>query len=102
MLAGPNGAVEVVPAGVRRLYASALLRDLLLHRKNFRGDLAYLRSGARDVYAERGDLVPALFQLLSYTQVLSYLRRRGIPARAGTTLLAAYFDGIAWDGQPIP
>jgi predicted ATP-grasp superfamily ATP-dependent carboligase len=91
-----------VPPGRRRLYAAALVRDLLLHHGNARDDLAYLRSGAPDVYAERGDRVPALFQLLSYAQVLRYLARHGRAARAGTTLIAAYFDGIAWDGDAIP
>jgi hypothetical protein len=84
------------------MYASALVRDLLLHRRNFRDDVACLRSGARDVYAERGDRWPALFQLLSYAQVLAYLRHHGVAMRPRTTLMAAYFDGIAWDGQPIP
>lgn len=92
---------HVVPAGVRRLYASALVRDLLLHRSNLLDNLAYLRSGIPDVYAERGDRWPALFQFLSYSQVVSYLRRHGAARRSGTTLMAAYFDGIAWDGQPI-
>jgi hypothetical protein len=46
--------------------------------------------------------MPALYQVLSYAQVLGYLRRhRHAAARAGTTLMAAYFDGIAWDGEPI-
>ncbi len=99
----PNGAPKVVPAGRSRLYASALVRDLFLHPRNFRADVAHLRSGVPDVYAERGDRVPALYQFLSYTQVLSYMRRHwGGAARAGTTLMAAYFDGIAWDGQAIP
>ncbi|MDB4970258.1 MAG: hypothetical protein JWN44_5947 [Myxococcales bacterium] len=102
VLEKPDGPVHVVPAGVRRLYSSALLRDLVLHPSNFRDDLAYLRSDVRDVYFERDDRMPALFQWLAYGRVLPFLRRRGFAARAGTTLMAAYFDGIAWDGQRIP
>ncbi|MGZ3405193.1 MAG: ATP-grasp domain-containing protein [Polyangia bacterium] len=102
VLAPSDGPPHIVPAGRRRLYAAALLRDLVLHRKNRRDDAALLRS-ARDVYAEPGDRMPALYQFLSYAQVLAYLRRHhGAAPRAGTTLMAAYFDGIAWDGQPIP
>jgi hypothetical protein len=90
-----------VPAGRRRLYAAAVVRDLVLHPSNLRDDIAYLRSDAHDVYAERGDRMPAVYQFLSYAQVFSYLRRHHAP-RAGTTLMAAYFDGIAWDGEAIP
>ena len=57
---------RVVPAGRRRLYASALLRDLLHNPSNLVDDLAYLRAGVRDIYAERGDRMPALYQVLSY------------------------------------
>jgi len=93
---------HIVPPGRQRLYASALVRDLLLHPFNVRDDVAYLRSDARDIYAEDGDRMPALYQFLSYAQVLGYLRRhRHAAARAGTTLMAAYFDGIVWDGDPI-
>jgi glycerol-3-phosphate dehydrogenase len=93
---------HIVPPGRQRLYASALVRDLFMHPHNLRDDIAYLRSDARDIYAEPGDRMPALYQFLSYAQVLVYLRRHGHSAvRAGTTLMAAYFDGIAWDGDPI-
>ncbi|MCU1281684.1 MAG: hypothetical protein JWM53_5230 [bacterium] len=103
VLSPSAGAPHVVPAGRRRLYASALIRDLVLHPRNLRDDVAYLRSEARDIYAEHGDRMPALYQFLSYAQVFGYLRRhRRAAARAGTTLVAAYFDGIAWDGDPIP
>jgi predicted ATP-grasp superfamily ATP-dependent carboligase len=103
VLAPPASTPHLVPAGRRRLYASALVRDLVLHPSNLREDVAYLRSDARDVYAERGDRLPALYQFLSYAQVFWYLRRHLAPAlRAGTTLMAAYFEGIVWDGEPIP
>jgi predicted ATP-grasp superfamily ATP-dependent carboligase len=97
-----NRRPHIVPPGRQRLYASALIRDLFVHPHNLRDDLAYLRSDARDIYAEAGDRVPALYQFLSYAQVLGYLRRHHhAAARAGTTLMAAYFDGIVWDGDPI-
>ncbi|HEX8952559.1 MAG TPA: hypothetical protein VF945_11975, partial [Polyangia bacterium] len=90
----------VVPAGVRRLYASALVRDAVLHPRELPSDLAYLFSDAADIYAEAGDRVPALFQLLSYGQVLSYRLRNHGPERSAAKLMAAYFDGIRWNGQP--
>ena len=84
VLSAPNGKVQIVPAGQRRTYRTALIRDLVRHRENLWRDLRYLRPGAPDVYAERDDLLPALFQILSYTQVLSYLRKGApppVPAR---------------------
>ncbi len=96
-----NGPVAVTPAGVRRMYTAALVRDALLHPVQLRRDLSYLLSEIDDIYGERGDRMPALFQLLSYGSVLSYRLRHRERTRAGTKLVAAYFDGITWDGQPI-
>jgi predicted ATP-grasp superfamily ATP-dependent carboligase len=93
--------VAVVPPGVRRLYASALVRDALLHPRELPLDMAYLLSDADDIYAERGDWLPALYQLLSYGHVLSYRLHHHEPARPATKLMSAYFDGISWNGQPI-
>ena len=95
-----DGAVAVVPGGVQRLYASALVRDAFVHPGELRSDLEYLLSDAADVYAESDDWLPAVFQLLSYGQVISYrLRHRHAPERAAAKLMAAYFEGIRWNGQ---
>jgi hypothetical protein len=97
-----NGVPAVVPPGVQRLYAAALIRDAILHPRELRTDLAYLFSDATDVYAEPGDRVPAIFQLLSYRHVLSYrARHRSEAERSATKLMAAYFDGIRWNGEPL-
>jgi predicted ATP-grasp superfamily ATP-dependent carboligase len=102
LLGRANGVPMIVPAGVRRLYASALLRDAFLHPRQLRADLAYLFSDAADIYAEAGDRMPALFQVLSYGQVLSYrLRHHGGSERSAIKLMAAYFEGIRWNGEPI-
>lgn len=102
LLGRGDGVPMVVPAGVRRLYASALVRDALLHPRELRNDLAYLFSDAADIYAEAGDRMPALFQVLSYGQVLSYrLRHYGGSERSASKLMAAYFEGIRWNGEPI-
>jgi ATP-grasp domain-containing protein len=97
-----DGVLAIVPPGVRRLYASALVRDAMLHPRELRMDLAYLFSDAADIYAEPGDRMPALFQVLSYGHVLTYrLQHHREPQRAAVKLVAAYFDGIRWNGQPI-
>jgi predicted ATP-grasp superfamily ATP-dependent carboligase len=93
--------VAVVPPGARRLYASALVRDALLHPRELPADMLYLFSDADDIYAERGDWLPALFQVLSYGRVLAYRRRHREASRRATKLMSAYFDGISWNGQPI-
>ncbi len=101
LLGRGNGVPLVVPAGARRLYASALMRDAVLHPREMRSDLAYLFSDAADIYAEAGDRVPARFQVLSYGHVLSYRLRHHGSERSVAKLMAAYFDGIRWNGQPI-
>jgi hypothetical protein len=101
VLDGPSH-VRVVLPGRRRMYASALVRDLLRHREHAREDLGYLFSRIRDVYAEPGDARPALMQLLAFLRVVTYRLRHPAPLRHGTTLVAAILDGIRWDGEPIP
>jgi hypothetical protein len=98
----PGHHVRVVPAGARRKYATALIRDMLLHWREIREDLAYLLSDAADVYSVRHDRWPALYQLLSYILVLRYRRRHPEPAQRRRALKAAYFDGIMWNGEAIP
>jgi hypothetical protein len=111
-LVDPKAGMRLVPAGVRRMYAAAVVRDLLLHWRNARADLALLRSSTRDIYGEAGDRWPALYQVLSYGIVLRYrqasARRsdrsldRRATGRRGTSLVAAYFAGLRWDGTAIP
>jgi predicted ATP-grasp superfamily ATP-dependent carboligase len=92
---------RVVPAGRRRKYASAVLRDLFLNWRNAPRDAAILFGDTRDVYGEAGDRLPALIQVLSYAHVLAFRARHHAFAR-GTGLMAAYFDGILWNGSDIP
>jgi hypothetical protein len=95
-----SARLRLVPAGRKRKYASAVLRDLILHRHLH--DLRWLLSrNVSDVYGERGDPLPGIFSLLSWAQLLAFRARHRAPAR-GTGLMAAYFDGITWNGQDIP
>jgi len=102
ILGPPNGHVAVAPAGARRRYSAALVRDLLLHWGRVVDNLAWLARGDGDVYGEPGDRWPALWQVLSGTRALAYRLRHRRRTRRGTTLMAAYFDGVSWDGDPIP
>jgi hypothetical protein len=99
---GGNGALtSMVPAGRRRSYASALLRDALLHPSEAKRDFAYLWSNAADVYGEPGDRLPFLYQFLSYGSVFAHHLRSHGSVRPGAKLIDAYFDGVRWNGQPI-
>jgi glutathione synthase/RimK-type ligase-like ATP-grasp enzyme len=91
-------APRLTEPGVQRQYSMALVRDMLLHWNEAANDLRHLLSSARDVYAEPGDLLPALYQLLSYSLVASYWRRAPEEARRHQPLLEAYFDDILYNG----
>jgi glutathione synthase/RimK-type ligase-like ATP-grasp enzyme len=90
---------RVAEAGVQSMFSVALVRDMLLHWSEIPEDLHHLMSAAREVYAEPGDLLPGLYQLLSYSHVLGYRLRVG--AHRTNKLMAAYFHDIQYDGQPI-
>ena len=98
----PNGHVAVAPPGARRRYSAALVRDLVLHWGRFVDNVKALARDDLDVYGEPGDRLPALYQVLSLGRALAYRVRQRRRVRRGTTLMAAYFDGVSWDGDPIP
>jgi predicted ATP-grasp superfamily ATP-dependent carboligase len=93
------GSARVGEAGVRHKYSVALIRDMVMHWKEAPEDLRHLLSSAEEIYAKPGDLIPGLYQLLSYSQVLDYRRQFGHHKR--TDLMAAYFHDICWNGEPI-
>jgi predicted ATP-grasp superfamily ATP-dependent carboligase len=95
--------LRVAEAGVQRKYGVALVRDMLLHAREAREDARYLFSGIPDAIADADDLLPALYQVLSYGRVFTYRRQHGggAGARRSTTLMSAYFDDVCWNGDPI-
>lgn len=102
VLCGADGVPDApakAPAGVERKVSIALIRDMLLHPTEALEDLEYLMSSARDVYVDRDDLWPGIFQVLSYSHVAAYrLRRLGRNSDAKRSLVAAYFDDIEFNG----
>jgi predicted ATP-grasp superfamily ATP-dependent carboligase len=102
VLHGSRGKTEIAPAGRRRKISAALIRDMVLNWKEIPSDIAELFSSARDVYAEPGDLVPALYQFFSYSHVTAYRRYSGDGRHARSALMAAYFFDICWNGEEIP
>jgi hypothetical protein len=97
----PTAPAEA-PAGVRRKYSMALLRDMVLHVREAREDLKYLLSNAREFYLEADDPVPGLWQVLSYGKVQEYRRYAGASGDKRTDLMAAYFYDILYDGEGDP
>jgi predicted ATP-grasp superfamily ATP-dependent carboligase len=98
------GAVDpstprVVPPGVRRQIALAIVRDMVRNWRDIPSDLAVLASGIEDVYAAPGDVRPALYALFSYGQVFAYRRHLGRRGRHATDLVAAQFFDVLWDGD---
>ncbi len=96
--------LRVVEAGVRRKYGVALVRDMLVHAREAREDARYLFSRIPDAITDADDLLPALYQVFSYGRVFTYRRQHGSKdgSRRGTRLMAAYFDDVCWNGEPIP
>jgi len=100
LLTPKRGSISLAPAGAKRKVSVALVRNMMRHIDEAPADLAALFSKAPDVYAEAEDMLPAIFQILSYSHVLAYRRKRaGRDSR--TDLAAAYFDDVQWDGEAI-
>ncbi|MBK8257693.1 MAG: ATP-grasp domain-containing protein [Polyangiaceae bacterium] len=89
--------LRVVPPGIERKYSIALVRDMFLHLKDIPLDAKHLFSRAKEVFADPDDLLPALYQLLSYTHVLKY--RFEAHEHSKRALMAAYFHDICYNGE---
>lgn len=93
--------LRVAEPGVRCKYGIALVRDMLLHASEAREDLQYLFSDAKEVVADPDDLLPALYQVLSYGHVIAYRRQLQARNHKNTELMAAYFADVCWNGEPM-
>lgn len=91
--------LRLTPPGIQRKYSIALVRDMLLHFREIPQDMKHLFSHAKEVFADPEDLLPALYQVISYTHVIDY--RLHAHGHRTTDLMAAYFHDICWNGEPI-
>lgn len=98
----PGQAPFIAPAGRARKLVMALVRDMLLHSGSARLDLPHLRSSARDLYAEPGDWMPSLLQVLSYGHVLTSRAWRSGPHRPRTLLTRGYLEDVSWNWPISP
>lgn len=92
---------QVAPAGARFKMSMALVRDMVRNWREIPADVEALLSDAKDVYADAHDVLPALYQLLSYSHVFTYRKQMHTGRHPRTDLMAAYFYDVCWDGQPI-
>lgn len=88
--------IVVAEAGVRKKYSVALIRDMILHWREAPEDLKHLLSSAKEHYAEKGDVLPGIYQLLSYSHVIAY--RMHVGRHRSNALLEAYFDDVLFNG----
>jgi hypothetical protein len=91
-------APTIVPAGRREQIGIAILRDMFREPKNVPSDLRRLLDGTEDVYSQKGDRLPGLYQILSFTHILAYRHRLQTRKHSHSALMEAQFYDIAWDG----
>ena len=77
------------------------LRNMFRDPHEIPEDLHYLFSGTKDVYAQKGDRLPGLYQILSYSHVFAFRHRMHARHHKHSDLMAAQFFDIAWDGEEI-
>jgi predicted ATP-grasp superfamily ATP-dependent carboligase len=92
----------VVPAGVREQIGVAILRDMFRNPRDIPDDLHALLSGVEDVYSQRGDRLPGLYQFLSYSHVLAFRHRLHVKKHQHSDIMEAQFFDVSWDGGPLP
>lgn len=93
--------LRIAEPGIRCKYSVALVRDMVLHWKEAPEDIKHLFSDAKEMIADPEDLLPALYQILSYGHVLNYRFHLHTGAHQPNMLMAAYFHDICWNGEPI-
>jgi predicted ATP-grasp superfamily ATP-dependent carboligase len=88
----------VVPAGRKRKMTLALVRDMVVHPHDAGKAWPHLISPAADLYAEPGDLVPAIYQVLTFGLLTRYRRVKKERVNPRTDVIAAYTDDVSFDG----
>jgi len=91
----------VTPAGAREQIDIAIMRDMFREPTDVPRDLHYLLSGTQDVYSQRGDRMPGIYQILSYSHVPSFRHKLHVRKHKHSDLMAAQFYDIDRDGGEI-
>jgi hypothetical protein len=99
----PDFAQPYVAApGGRQQLDVAIVRDMFRDPQDIPADVHRLLDGTRDVYSQRGDRLPGLYVLLSYSHVVAFRHRMRVRKHRHSDLMEAQFFDIAWDGGAIP
>lgn len=88
----------VVPPGRKEQIGIAILRDMFREPANIPSDFLRLLDGTKDVYSQAGDRLPGLYQILSYSHVLSFRHRLHVRQHKHSDMMAAQFYDISWNG----
>lgn len=92
--------VHVLEPGRELQIDVAIIRDMVHNWKEIPSDIESLVE-MPDLYIKWHDIVPGLYQFLSYSHVLSYRHLLNTGKHKRTDIMAAQFYDICWDGTPI-
>jgi hypothetical protein len=96
----PDQPVVLEPGHTKQIDV-AIIRDMIKNWKEIPSDIHALRT-VSDLYFQKHDVMPALYQFLSYSHVLAYRKLLNTGEHKRTDIMAAQFYDISWDGDPIP
>ena len=91
----------VTEPGARQQIDTAIVRDMFREPSDIPDDLHRLIDGTKDVYAQKGDRLPGLYVILSYSHVFTFRHRMHVKKHKHSDLMEAQFFDIAWDGGAI-
>lgn len=92
---------KIVKAGRKKQIEVAIVRDMIYNWREIPSDVKSLVA-ISDVYFRKNDMIPALYQFLSYSHVRAYRKFLQTGKHKRTDIMAAQFYDICWDGSPIP
>jgi hypothetical protein len=99
-LLDPPRSTLVAPAGTRRMFRGALIREMFLRPGSIPANVKEIFfSGTPDVVSVAGDRWPGFFQVLSFTHAIEYALDGG---RGSEKLAYSYLHDVCWNGEPIP
>jgi hypothetical protein len=99
-LLDPECAPLIAPAGTRRMFRGALIREMIQSPSSIPANVREIFfKHTPDVVSVRGDRWPGFFQVLSFTHAMQYVLDGG---RWSDKLAHSYLHDLCWNGDPIP
>lgn len=100
-LFSPRTTPTIVPAGRDAQIDVAIVREMFRDPKTIPADVHQLLSGAKDVYSQKGDRLPGLYAVLSYSHVIAFRHRLHVSKHKHSDIMEAQFFDVAWDGGSL-